>query len=334
MDVAFSRIAKASTTDKKITSDTIAFLFAPSLAADEPLNPCNHAILGCTWIGTSDERIKHQCPFDLVTCPASTKYGCKEVHERRKIQDHYDHFCRFHQMRCAVCGRSGIPKMNYCRHLERDCPTFHKHMKMTTSNSSIKRKGKNSKVPPTDSSKWKFQWISLKHIDRAFSVSSCFSKQLINRQAEVRLSYADEVRSATLDRIDGIRTKELSDLYEEKPSIVASTEEGEGTAKENENQPDQPAGDGNPYNWNIDRLLDFVGENKLQRVNKRKEQAEIVKDFIEKHVHKVHLLDTGKADKLYNEVVQEWKERTKKSKWGIENRHAQAKKTYLKDNGT
>jgi len=148
------------------------------------------------------------------------------------------------------------------------------------------------------------------------------------------LSYADEVRSATLDRIDGIRTKELSDLYEEKPSIVASTEEGEGTAKENENQPDQPAGDGNPYNWNIDRLLDFVGENKLQRVNKRKEQAEIVKDFIEKHVHKVHLLDTGKADKLYNEVVQEWKERTKKSKWGIENRHAQAKKTYLIDNGT
>ena len=146
---------------------------------------------------------------------------------------------------------------------------------------------------------------------------------------EVRLSYADEVRSSTLDRIDGIRTKELGDLYEEKPSIVASTEDGEGTAKENENQSDRPAGDGNPYNWNIDRLLDFVGENKLQRVNKRKEQAEIVKDFMEKRIQKVYTLETAKADKLYNECVQEWKEKTKQNKWAIENRWEKAKTTFV-----
>jgi hypothetical protein len=332
MDVAISRIAEASSTNKKITSDTIAYLFAPSSFHDEPCHECNHSDQGCDWIGTNLERSKHYCQYDLIPCP-SMKYGCKEMHERRNMEDHHDYFCRFCRCSCPSCGRDGIVKVNYCEHLEKKCPTYHKNIKITkriTNSSTSKNVGRSGKLPLTISSKWKFTFISEKHFEKAFVLSKEYSTKLIFDQADVKINNAEESKINEIKKLEDIKNKALFQLYEEKKNDKETINKMNPLENDNNecSNPDD-VGDGNPYNWDINRLLDYVHENKLKRAQKRKEQAEIVTEFIQKKIEKEYMLQSGKLEKQYQNVVYEWNDKIKKNKYGQQNRYESSKKEYF-----
>lgn len=225
----------------------------------------------------------------------------------------YNYFCRFAQRTCSCCGRKGVPTTNYCRHLEKKCPTFSKHIKVRVKANKLKKQ--------TSTSTWLFAFVSTQHLDRAFAVSREYSTQLMQQQFDIRLAEAENVKRKDMERIEENQEKGLFLLFEDKQ---------QEKEKGGEDDTAVDAANGNPFNWNIDRLLEFVDSNKVRRAPKRKQQAEIVQEYIKRSIEKEYKLESGKVAKTFTEIVGSFKELQKKQKWALESRFEQAKLNYNK----
>ena len=311
MDVAISRIAEASLIDKQITSDSIALLFNNSTDS-EPLNPCCFQSKGCTWVGINKDRPLHRCAFDKIHCP-SLKHGCQIQEERGKMNDHIP-FCRFHPMICPCCGRKDtISSVSFSSHIEKKCPTFHAHIKQTV----VDVRNKKNKKVTNEKQTWKFGPISLSHLERAFETSHLHSARLIRKQAEIRIGNGREVWVDAMDILDRDKENTITELYEEKDEETGET-----------------LSNGNPYNWHIDKLLEFVEEKGLRRAKKRKKQAAIVQDFLKRGVEKEYKKSVSIVSKQFQELEIFWTDRIKKTKWQVDSRLNQAKLNLSKRNCT
>ena len=323
MDVAISRIAESSKINKRITSDAISILFS-STDENEPTSPCNHSEQGCDWIGTAASRKVHRCPFETVSCPSK---GCTMLKIRRELQDHINFFCRFSLMTCPMCGIKKQSTVLFSSHLEMSCKKFMKYMKKT-----IQVVDTKTKQVKEENETWIFSFISMKHLERAFAMSHKHCARLVNTQACIRIAQAKVIFEAAMRKIDNKREKGLHDVNEEKEQEQEQQQEQQeqDTKEHKETSETQVVmqGEGNPFNWHIDKLLDFVEENGIRRANKRKKQAEIVKNFIKRKIMMEYKIESTKVTKEYEQVTSSWKERIKKSKWTVDSRLAQAKLNF------
>ena len=296
MDVAIKRIAETSKINKSITQDTISLLFADGNHQNIKINTCNHKSEGCDWMGTATDRQKHCCPFDLIPCPSAQ---CTVIEQRRKIQDHIP-FCRFALMSngCKCCGRGGFAACDYSTHIENVCPAFHSH----------KKTNKTNKPTGTKKLTWVFTFISDQHLERAFAASREYSARLIKIQASIRIGSGKATAEEAIRSIDNKHDNAIRDLLE-----IKDEETGETQA------------DGNPFNWDLDRLLNYVDEHSLRRAKKRKKQAEIVSDFITRNIEKEHKKESNKVERAFQQIESTWMDLIKKSKWAVNNRMSQAK---------
>ena len=301
MDVAIKRIAETSKINKSITEDTISLLFADGTANQQNINPCNHESKGCDWMGTATDRQKHCCPYDLIPCPSAQ---CTVIEERRKMQDHIP-FCRFALMSngCKCCGRGGFAACDYSTHIENVCPAFHSNVKKM-----IDVLDKKNKPTGTKKSTWVFTFISDQHLERAFAASREHSARLIKLQASIRIGSGKATAEEAIRSIDNTHDNAIRDLHEMKDEETGETQADE-----------------NPFNWDLDRLLNYVDEHSLRRAKKRKKQAEIVSDFITRNIEKEHKKETNKAERAFQEIESTWMDRIKQSKWAVNNRMSQAK---------
>ena len=143
----------------------------------------------------------------------------------------------------------------------------------------------------------------------------------MQQQFDIRLAEAENDKMKDMERIEENQEKGLFLLFEDKQ---------QEKEKGGEDDTAVDAANGNPFNWNIDRLLEFVDSNKVRRAPKRKQQAEIVQEYIKRSIEKEYKLESGKVAKTFTEIVGSFKELQKKQKWALESRFEQAKLNYNK----
>ena len=281
----------------------ISLVFSSTGSDEDTVQPCNHADKGCCWEGTSAERTKHQCDFDIVTCPHAT-HGCTHQEQRMYLDDHIP-FCRFIPFKCPSCGRGDMFTSQYVQHVERACPKFHRYRKRATGVNEEKEnpKGQNNKQRSSartlnakqrgkrtrlskaqqkeQNKKWIYTWISSKHLNQAFDLSCNFEQRQVDERADIKVGRAQEDMDQRIDESAEKLNAVTSEIYEED-------------------------GKENPYSWSVDKLLMFCDKYKLRRVNKRKKQASIVQEFLLRRANSEHEQLVTREEALYLDIEKRW----------------------------